>query len=86
MGGSAVFSILSKVFGSQNPHWRCRITQPKNIGAYIDSATLSSADMTHVAVDNVKFYEKLGFKVIKHDYWKKEGIDNYYMMYEEDAQ
>ena len=30
----------------------------------------------------VKFYEKLGFKVIKHDYWKKEGIDNYYMMYD----
>ena len=32
--------------------------------------------------ENVKFYEKLGFKVIKHDYWKREGIDNYYMMYE----
>ncbi|MBQ6930765.1 MAG: GNAT family N-acetyltransferase [Clostridia bacterium] len=31
--------------------------------------------------DNVRFYEKLGFKVIKHDYWKREGIDNYYMMY-----
>lgn len=34
--------------------------------------------------DNVKFYEKLGFKVIKHDHWKKENIDNYYMMYEEE--
>lgn len=33
--------------------------------------------------DNVKFYEKLGFKVIRHDHWKKENIDNYYMMYEE---
>ncbi len=31
---------------------------------------------------NVKFYEKLGFKVIKHDYWKRENINNYYMMYE----
>lgn len=33
--------------------------------------------------DNVKFYEKLGFKVIQHDHWKRENIDNYYMMYEE---
>ena len=32
--------------------------------------------------DNVKFYEKLGFKVIKHDFWEREGIDNYYMMYD----
>lgn len=32
--------------------------------------------------ENVKFYEKLGFKVIKHDKWKRENIDNYYMMYE----
>ena len=31
---------------------------------------------------NVKFYEKLGFKVIKHDFWEREGIDNYYMMYD----
>ena len=36
--------------------------------------------------DNVKFYEKLGFRVIKHDYWKREKIDNYYMMYWEDEQ
>ena len=36
--------------------------------------------------DNVKFYEKLGFRVIKHDYWKREKIDNYYMMYREDEQ
>lgn len=35
--------------------------------------------------ENVKFYEKLGFKVIKHDHWKKENVDNYYMMYEENA-
>ena len=33
--------------------------------------------------DNVAFYEKLGFRVIKHDYWKSEKIDNYYMVYEE---
>lgn len=33
--------------------------------------------------ENVKFYEKLGFKVIKHDHWKRENIDNYYMMYGE---
>ncbi len=32
--------------------------------------------------DNVAFYEKLGFKVIKHDYWKSEKIDNYYMVYD----
>lgn len=32
--------------------------------------------------DNVPFYEKLGFKVIKHDYWKNEKIHNYYMVYE----
>ncbi len=30
--------------------------------------------------DNVAFYEKLGFKVIKHDYWEREKIDNYYML------
>ena len=35
--------------------------------------------------DNVKFYEKLGFKVIKHEHWKRENIHNYYMMYEENA-
>ena len=34
-------------------------------------------------IRNVKFYEKLGFRVIKHDHWKRENIDNYYMMYEE---
>lgn len=33
--------------------------------------------------DNVRLYEKLGFKVIKHDHWKRENIDNFYMMYEE---
>ena len=32
--------------------------------------------------ENVKFYEKLGFKVIRHDHWERENIDNYYMMYE----
>ena len=31
---------------------------------------------------NVPFYEKLGFKVIRHDHWKRENIDNYYMLYE----
>lgn len=33
--------------------------------------------------ENIGFYEKLGFKVIKHDYWESEKIDNYYMLYEE---
>ena len=32
--------------------------------------------------DNVPIYEKLGFRVIKHDHWKREDIHNYYMMYE----
>lgn len=32
--------------------------------------------------ENVPFYEKLGFKVIKHDHWERENIDNYYMMYD----
>ena len=32
---------------------------------------------------NRAFYEKLGFKVIRHDYWEREKINNYYMMYEE---
>ena len=31
---------------------------------------------------NVKFYEKLGFKTVKHDYWKREKIENWYMVYE----
>lgn len=34
-------------------------------------------------IDNVKFYEKLGFETIKHDYWEKENIHNYYMVYKE---
>ncbi len=32
--------------------------------------------------DNVKLYEKLGFKTIKYVYFEKEKIHNYYMMYE----
>jgi ribosomal protein S18 acetylase RimI-like enzyme len=35
--------------------------------------------------DNVKFYEKLGFRTIKSDYWKKENIHNHYMMYDPDG-
>ena len=35
---------------------------------------------------NVPIYEKFGFKVIKHDHWKREDIHNYYMMYEENNQ
>ena len=31
--------------------------------------------------DNVAFYEKLGFKVIKHDYVEKIDIHHYYMLY-----
>lgn len=36
--------------------------------------------------DNVAFYEKLGFRTIKKDYWKREKITNHYMMYEENVQ
>ena len=36
-------------------------------------------------IRNVRFYEKLGFRVIKHEHWKRENIDNYYMMYEENG-
>lgn len=32
--------------------------------------------------DNVGFYEKLGFKTVKFDYWKSEKIQNYYMVYD----
>ena len=32
--------------------------------------------------DNVGFYEKLGFKVIKSEFYKREKIHNYYMVYE----
>ncbi len=32
--------------------------------------------------DNVGFYEKLGFKIVKHEYWKSEKIHNYYMVYD----
>ena len=35
--------------------------------------------------DNVKFYEKLGFRTIKADYWKREKIHNHYMMYDPDG-
>lgn len=33
--------------------------------------------------DNVGFYEKLGFRTIKYQYWKSEKIHNYYMVYDE---
>lgn len=33
--------------------------------------------------ENVAFYEKLGFKTVKHEYWKSERIHNYYMVYDE---
>ncbi len=33
--------------------------------------------------DNVKFYEKLGFRVIREEYYEKEKIHNYYMLYGE---
>lgn len=32
--------------------------------------------------DNVRFYEKLGFKTVKYVYFEKEKIHNYYMMYD----
>ncbi len=31
--------------------------------------------------DNVGFYERLGFKILKHEYWESEKIHNYYMIY-----
>lgn len=34
--------------------------------------------------DNVPFYEKLGFKIIKEEYYKSEKIHNYYMVYSEE--
>ncbi len=33
--------------------------------------------------DNVKFYEKLGFKTIEYKFFKSEKIHNYYMMYDD---
>lgn len=35
--------------------------------------------------DNVKFYEKLGFRTIRHDYYKSENFHSYYMMYDPDG-
>ena len=32
--------------------------------------------------DNVKLYEKLGFKTIKHEYFEKINMHSYYMMYQ----
>ena len=32
--------------------------------------------------DNVGFYEKLGFKTVKHEFYKIEKINNYYMLSE----
>lgn len=33
--------------------------------------------------DNVKFYERLGFKTIEYKFFKSEKIHNYYMMYDD---
>lgn len=30
--------------------------------------------------DNVAFYEKLGFRTLKQEHWKRENIDNHYMI------
>ncbi len=30
---------------------------------------------------NIPNYEKLGFEVIRHDKWEKQGIENWYMLY-----
>ena len=35
--------------------------------------------------ENVKFYEKLGFRTIKYVYFKSEKIHNYYIMYDPDG-
>ena len=32
--------------------------------------------------ENVGFYEKLGFKTVRYEYWKSEKIHNYYMVYD----
>lgn len=32
--------------------------------------------------ENVKYYEKLGFKTVKYEYFKRENMHSYYMMYE----
>ncbi len=32
--------------------------------------------------NNVKYYEKLGFKIIQHDYYEKINIHHYYMVYD----
>ncbi|MBP3446602.1 MAG: GNAT family N-acetyltransferase [Clostridia bacterium] len=34
--------------------------------------------------DNVGFYEKLGFKIIKEEFYKLEKIHNYYMVYDKE--
>ena len=36
--------------------------------------------------NNVKYYQKLGFKVIQHDYYEKINIHHYYMVYDENAE
>lgn len=35
--------------------------------------------------ENVKYYEKLGFRTIGHNYHKSEDFHNYYMMYDPDG-
>ena len=35
--------------------------------------------------DNVKFYEKLGFRTLKYIYFESEKIHNYYMIYDPDG-
>ena len=35
--------------------------------------------------ENVKYYENLGFRTIKHDYHKGEDFHNYYMIYDPDG-
>lgn len=35
--------------------------------------------------DNVKFYEKLGFRVLKYVYFESEKIHNYYMIYDPES-
>ena len=36
--------------------------------------------------ENIGFYEKLGFKTVKYEYWKSEKIHNYYMVYDDSVQ
>ena len=35
--------------------------------------------------ETISFYEKLGFRTIRHDYYERENFHSYYMMYDPDG-